>query len=330
MDVGRFLVGCEQIHLLVVGDVMVDAYLWGRVDRISPEAPVPVVQVTQRSARLGGAANVALNAQALGSQVTIATVIGDDADADRVEALLHDQRMPLDAVVRSKERRTTVKTRVISGHQHVVRVDEEHEDDLSAQEERALLERIAALMKSRRPHAIVLEDYNKGVLTPTVIEGVVRMAQEMSVPVAVDPKKRNFHAYRGVDLFKPNLKELREGLKTDVDPADDASLDRCVKLLEAQLGNSMTLVTLSEHGAYVHDADGSARITAHKRRIVDVSGAGDTVIAVAALALAQGLDARNVAALSNLAGGLVCEEVGVAPIDRERFRQECERLQLPS
>ncbi len=329
MSTGRFFAGCAQTHLLVVGDVMVDAYLWGRVDRISPEAPVPVVQVTRRSARLGGAANVALNAQALGAKATLAAVVGDDADADRIADLLREHQLPLDGLVRSKERRTTVKTRVISGHQHVVRVDEEQEDDLTAREEQALLERIAALMARQRPDAIVLEDYNKGVLTEAVIRGVVRMAQESGVPVAVDPKRKNFLAYTGVSLFKPNLKELREGLKTDVDPTDDASLSRAARLLEERLRNRMTLVTLSEHGAFAHDGSGGARIAAHKRRIVDVSGAGDTVIAVAALALAQGLGKDDIAALSNLAGGLVCEEVGVVPIDAARFRSECERLHLP-
>jgi rfaE bifunctional protein kinase chain/domain len=325
-----FFARCGQAHLLVVGDVMVDAYLWGRVDRISPEAPVPVVQVTRRSARLGGAANVALNAQALGATATIATVVGDDPDADRIEALLREQRSPMDGIVRSSQRRTTVKTRVISGHQHVVRVDEEQEDELSQADERALLDRIAMLMAARRPDAIVLEDYNKGVLTATVIEGVIRLAKQSGVPVAVDPKKRNFLTYHGVDLFKPNLKELREGLKIEIDPADDASINKAVRALEEKLANRLSLVTLSELGAYVHDHGVGTRIAAHKRKIVDVSGAGDTVIAVAALSLAQGLDARNIAALSNLAGGLVCEEVGVVPIDRDRFRSECERLHLPS
>lgn len=325
-----FFARCGQAHLLVVGDVMVDAYLWGRVDRISPEAPVPVVQVTRRSARLGGAANVALNAQALGATATIATVVGDDPDADRIEALLREQRSPMDGIVRSSQRRTTVKTRVISGHQHVVRVDEEQEDELSQADERALLDRIAMLVAARRPDAIVLEDYNKGVLTATVIEGVIRLAKQAAVPVAVDPKKHNFLAYRGVDLFKPNLKELREGLKIEIDPADDASINKAVRALEEKLANRLSLVTLSELGAYVHDHGVGTRIAAHKRKIVDVSGAGDTVIAVAALSLAQGLDARNIAALSNLAGGLVCEEVGVVPIDRDRFRAECERLHLPS
>jgi rfaE bifunctional protein kinase chain/domain len=286
------------------------------------------VQVTHRSARLGGAANVALNAKALGAKAIIVSVAGDDENADRVERLLAEQELTPDGLVRSPLRRTTVKTRVISAQQHVVRVDEEQEDDLSATDERALLDRIALILRNDRPGVIVLEDYNKGVLTAGVIEGIVAMARAQGIPVAVDPKKKNFLAYRGVTLFKPNLKELREGLKMDIDPTDDMSLDRAVRQLEERLGNAISLVTLSEHGAFVHDARGGQRIAAHKRKIIDVSGAGDTVIAVAALALAQGLAPAVIAALSNLAGGLVCEEVGVAPIDRERFRSECERLRL--
>jgi len=326
--IDAFLGKAEGSTVLVVGDVMMDAYLWGRVDRISPEAPVPVVQVTHRSARLGGAANVALNAKALGAKAIIASVVGDDENADRVERLLAEQELPSDGLVRSPLRRTTVKTRVISAHQHVVRVDEEQEDDLAAADEETLIDRIALILRNDRPSVIVLEDYNKGVLTAGVIEGIVSLARAQGIPVAVDPKKKNFLAYRGVELFKPNLKELREGLKMDIDPTDDASLARAVRALEAHLGHSISLVTLSEHGAYVHDARGGQRIAAHKRKIIDVSGAGDTVIAVAALALAQGLAPADIAALSNLAGGLVCEEVGVAPIDRERFRSECERLHL--
>lgn len=325
-----FLSKAGQTTVLVVGDVMVDAYLWGRADRISPEAPVPVVQVTHRSARLGGAANVALNLKSLGSRAIIASVIGNDDDAARVERLLDEQGLPPDGIIRSPLRRTTVKTRVISANQHVVRVDEEQEDDLTATDESALLDRIALILRNDGPQVIVLEDYNKGVLTERVIHGIVSLAKEHGVPIAVDPKKKNFLAYRGVTLFKPNLKELREGLKMDIDPTDDASLMRAVKALEAHLGHATSLVTLSEHGAYVHDGSGGTRIAAHKRKIIDVSGAGDTVIAVAALALAQGLKAVTIAQLSNLAGGLVCEEVGVAPIDPERFRLECERLNLPA
>lgn len=324
-----FLERAGRTTVLVVGDVMMDAYLWGRVDRISPEAPVPVVQVTSRSARLGGAANVALNLRALGASPIVVSTIGDDEQGRLLERLLTEQGLRTDGLLRSATRRTTVKTRVISGHQHVVRVDEEQEDELSAAEETAQLARIEELIRSEKPAVVVLEDYDKGVLTATGIAAIVDAAHKAGTKVAVDPKKRNFLAYRGVDLFKPNLKELRDGLMVDTDPADDDSLNEAATLLRNELGNTLSLITLSERGTYMHGSHGAHRVPAHRRKITDVSGAGDTVIAVAALALAQDMSPLHIAQMANLAGGLVCEEVGVVPIDPERFRHECHRLHLP-
>lgn len=324
-----FLEHARCTTALVIGDVMMDAYLWGRVERISPEAPVPVVQVTSRSARLGGAANVALNLKALGATPIVVSTIGDDEQGTALERLFADQGLRTDGLLRSPARRTTVKTRVISNHQHVVRVDEEQENDLSAADEKAQLERIEQLIAAEKPAVVVLEDYDKGVLTASGIAAIIAAAHRAGAKVAVDPKKRNFLAYHGVDLFKPNLKELREGLKVDTDPADDASLHQAATALRSALGNTLSLITLSERGTYMHEARAAHRVPAHRRKIADVSGAGDTVIAVAALALAQGLPPLHIAQLANLAGGLVCEEVGVVPIDPERLRNECQRLQLP-
>jgi rfaE bifunctional protein kinase chain/domain len=325
-----FLQGIPDTRILVVGDVMVDAYLWGRVDRISPEAPVPVVQVTRRSARLGGAANVAINAQALGARPVVATIVGDDANAGLLEGLFREQGLAVHGLLRSGQRRTTVKTRIISGHQHVVRVDEEQEDDLTPADEQRLLAETARIIAHDAPQVIVLEDYNKGVLTEKVITGVIAQATAAAIPVAVDPKRSNFFTYRGVALFKPNLKELREGLKTEVDPADPASVERAIDELHKRLDNRISMITLSEHGVQVKADGRSQRFPAHRRSIADVSGAGDTVIAVAALALAQHMPPAHIAQLANLAGGLVCEEVGVVPVDAERFSAECVRLNLPA
>jgi rfaE bifunctional protein kinase chain/domain len=325
----QFLEQARNTTVLVVGDVMLDAYLTGRIDRISPEAPVPVVQVTGRSARLGGAANVALNLKALGARPLVASVVGDDDAARTLEKLFAQQELPADALLRSPLRRSTVKTRVICGHQHVVRVDEEQEDDLDQAGSERLVLHVESLIEKERPAVLVLEDYDKGVLNATTITGILAAAHRAGVPVAVDPKKRNFSDYVGVDLFKPNLKELREGLKIEVEPGDAQSLQRAAAALEHKLGNRLTLLTLSEHGVYVHSNGEGTLLGAHRRSITDVSGAGDTVIAVAALALAAGLPPRQLAQLANLAGGLVCEEVGVVPIDAGRFRSECERMQLP-
>lgn len=315
---------------LVVGDLMVDAYLWGRVDRISPEAPVPVVQVQRRSSRLGGAANVALNMHALGARPIVVGAAGHDAAGDDMHRLLEAKGLATAGLLRVDGRPTTVKTRVISGHQHIVRVDEETDEDLAPVQAEALIALVQRLIAGERPQVVVLEDYNKGVLTEAVITGIIRSAQEAGIPVAVDPKLRNFFAYRGVDLFKPNLKELREGLKTDLQPGDIAGVERAVEELERRLGNRATLVTLSEHGAYAHGHGEAHHVAAHPRSIADVSGAGDTVIAVAALAMAQGMPLRTMAALANLAGGLVCEHVGVVPVDAARFEAECERTGILS
>lgn len=316
----------EGTPVLVVGDVMVDAYLWGRVDRISPEAPVPVVQVTDKSARLGGAANVLLNLHALGAKPIVVSVVGDDEHAGTIEDLLKKDGLSAEGLVRSRQRRTTVKTRIISAHQHVVRVDEEMTGDLAAQQEDELLERVARILRERLPAVMILEDYNKGVLTEQVIAGCIGLAKKAGVPVAVDPKKKNFFAYVGVDLFKPNLKELSEGLKMEIRKGDLDAVRAGVKQLEARLGNKASLITLSEHGIYAHGGSEEHAMPAHERAIVDVSGAGDTVIAVAALCLAQRLPLSTIAAWANLAGGLVCEHVGVVPIDRERLITEAQQL----
>src|SRR5436190_2656348 len=201
-----FLEKAERTTMLVVGDVMVDAYLWGHVDRISPEAPVPVVRVTERSARLGGAANVALNAKALGAKPIVVSVLGNDDQATLMERLFTEQGLSTGGLLRSDARRTTVKTRVISGHQHVVRVDEEQDDDLNTRDEQHLIDEVTKLLASEKPGVLVFEDYNKGVLTEGVITAIIAAASKAGVPVAVDPKKKNFFAYRNVDLFKPNLK----------------------------------------------------------------------------------------------------------------------------
>lgn len=318
----HFLEHARRSTVVVVGDVMLDAYLWGRVDRISPEAPVPVVHVQQRSARLGGAANVALNLRALGARPIVISTIGTDAAGNDLVRCFEESALDSAGLVRSTERPTTVKTRVISGHQHVVRVDEETTADLSTADEDTLLRRLEGTVDHHRPSALVIEDYDKGVLTVRTIDAILGIAHRAGIPVAVDPKLKNFLRYRGVSLFKPNVKELREGLKVDVNGADLQSVRNAVVRLEQELGNAATMVTLSEHGVYAHENDTEHHIAAHPRKIVDVSGAGDTVIAVATLALAQGLPLDQIAALSNLAGGLVCEEVGVVPIDIERFRRE--------
>ncbi len=315
----------EKLTVLVIGDVMIDAYLWGRVDRISPEAPVPVVQVTDKENRLGGAANVALNLVSLGAKPIICAVAGADQKGEELVALLENSGISAAGIVHSESRPTTVKTRVISNHQHVVRVDEESTKSLNPSEEQAFIARIEELIAKEKPDVIIFEDYNKGLLTPTVIDITIAMAKREGIPTTVDPKKLNFFAYKGVSLFKPNLKELSEGLKIDIDKKENGSLERAVAELEAQIENEISLITLSELGVFVKDQSGSVQIPAHIRKISDVSGAGDTVIAVASLCIALKTDVRFMAGLSNLAGGLVCEKVGVVPIEKSQLLAEAKK-----
>ncbi len=309
-------------RVLIIGDVMVDSYLWGKVDRISPEAPVPVFLVTDREDRPGGAANVALNVAALGAEPVICALIGNDIPGKSFRALLEKRGITDRGIVETNGRPTTVKTRVISGHQHIVRVDEESRSPIGQVEQDALIKHISQLIEDYPPDVIIFEDYNKGVLTPEVIEHTITLAEEKGIPTAVDPKKENFFAYRKATLFKPNLKELAEGLKTEINRDDTASIEKAVDMLEERLDNRISLITLSDKGVFVKQDNERYHLPAHVRNIADVSGAGDTVISVAALALAAKLDIRNLAAISNLAGGLVCEYVGVVPIDRDRLKAE--------
>lgn len=312
----------SNLKVLVIGDVMIDAYLWGKVERISPEAPVPVITVTEREDRLGGAANVALNVAAMGAQPIVCAIAGKDQKGESLKSLLDKRGLSSNGIVYSESRPTTVKSRVISGHQHIVRVDEESTRPLDSAEERLFLENLEVMIGEEKPDVVIFEDYNKGLLTPNVIARAVELSSEAGIPTAVDPKKANFFNYKGVTLFKPNLKELREGLKVEFDKKDQKSLRQAVEKLEAEINNRISLITLSEEGVYVKDGENENRIPAHIRNISDVSGAGDTVISVAALCLAQNTNSAFLAALANLAGGLVCERVGVVPIDRDLLLKE--------
>ncbi len=324
----EILSGFGNLTALVVGDVMLDAYLWGRVDRISPEAPVPVVQVNRRSARLGGAANVALNLQALGAKAVVAGITGKDPAGQDLRRLFDEQSLPTEGLYDVEGRPTTVKTRVISGSQHVVRVDEEDDRVLPGHAQEAFLHHVIELLRNTNPTVLIFEDYDKGALSPAVITGLIAEAHRLGIPVSVDPKRRQFFDYREVDLFKPNLKELRDGLKTDIPAGNMELLRGAVRMLEARLANKASLITLSEHGLYAHGNGEDTILPAHPRKIIDVSGAGDTVIAVASLCLALRLPLPLIAAWANLAGGLVCEHVGVVPVDPAALLAEAERLNL--
>lgn len=311
---------------LVIGDVMIDAYLFGSVDRISPEAPVPVVSIQSKESRLGGAANVALNIKALGAKPILCCVVGEDENAKTFQKLLHDNNLPLDGVIHDNSRPTTVKTRVISHQQQMLRIDEENSENLNSSVTNKMSERILNILENQKVNVVIFEDYDKGLITPELIKKVVDKANELNIPITVDPKKRNFADYHNVTLFKPNLKELREGLNIDVNPINMNNLHAGFESLKTSINCKNALVTLSEYGMYITDGNIKEIIPAHIRNIADVSGAGDTVISVASLCLAVGTDVIFATKMANLAGGLVCEKVGVVPVDGEQLKNEALRL----
>ena len=305
---------------------MLDAYVFGKVDRISPEAPVPVLHVRGEDTRLGGAANVALNVQALGAKPVLCSVIGKDAHTNTLIGLLKKQNMSRDGMVVSDKRICTVKTRMIGNNHQLLRVDTEETGSLTKQERASLIAKIKKLIA--KADVVIFEDYDKGVIDEEVINATVKAAAKRKIPVVVDPKKVNFLNYKGVTLFKPNLKELKEGLKLDTDLSNNKNLSDAILKLQKLLKAKMVMATLSEKGVVITEGNKLIHEPAHVRTIADVSGAGDTVVSVAALALATGCTPQQVAALSNLAGGLVCEEVGVVPVNVKQFAEEAARLAI--
>jgi len=309
--------------VLVLGDVMLDTYIRGSVRRISPEAPVPVINVSGTEKRLGGAANVALNVQALGATPILCAVVGDDEGSEDFSTLLKKRGITDRGIIRSQKRITTVKNRVLSGSQHLIRIDSEMDAPLEPLDKKSLQNHISSLLGEC--DLVIFEDYDKGCLDEETIGFTISEARKAGKLTAVDPKKRNFLAYKGCTLFKPNLKEMNEGLGVSIDPTQIASLQQGVDALNEIISSENALITLSEHGVYYQNQEENGRLPAHLRQISDVSGAGDTVISTAALTLDAGMPLPFVAELSNLAGGIVCESPGVVPIDLQRLKTEAEK-----
>ncbi len=303
---------------------MIDAYTKGVVERMSPEAPVPIVNLKERFDRLGGAANVALNLKALGAEPIVCSIIGDDESGKKLIQLMKDHGLEVSGLVSSNRRRTTVKHRILDGFRQLLRIDEEDTFDLTYVEESILTFMVKKTIEEHSVDVVVLQDYNKGVLTEALIKSIIALCQERSIPVVVDPKKKNFFAYRGATLFKPNAKELREGLGVSVETLEE--LQAAMLKLQERIDSRHLMVTLSDKGVMMLHRGEFHHLPAHPREIVDVSGAGDTVLSVAALAVALGYAPETIAQLSNIAGGLVCEQMGVVPIDRKRFAEEVKRI----
>ena len=311
-------------NIIIIGDVMIDSYMWGKVNRISPEAPIPVVSVNDKENRLGGASNVALNVKALGANPIMCSVVGDDDYAAEFLRLLEENKLPTKGILHSPYRRTSVKTRIISQAQHLLRVDEEDENALDTETETRLKAKFDELLEQYKPKAIIFEDYDKGVITPGIIKHVVNKANEAGVITSVDPKKRQFMDYLGVSLFKPNFKEMKEGMKADFTPDNLSAIKGLIIKLMKDKQIDRVLLTMADAGVVIADENNFTHIEAEVRNIADVSGAGDTVIATATLCMCSGCSLYDIAFISNMAGGLVCEYSGVVPIDRQELMDELE------
>ncbi|MEI6947090.1 bifunctional ADP-heptose synthase [Paraflavisolibacter sp. H34] len=326
MDFSQLFQKISGLKVGVIGDVMLDTYMWGQVDRISPEAPVPIVSLQKKEQRIGGAGNVALNVQSLQAKAFVLTVTGKDEDAVQLNRLFAENHINTAYSFASPGRITTNKTRIISRNQHMMRLDAEITTDLDRMEEERILELFEQFVARERPDIVILEDYNKGVLTEGVIRSVISICRKEGILTAVDPKRKNFFEFRHVDVFKPNLKEAKEALNIISGDVSKALLENIHLELHHILQHQISFITLSEKGVFYQNDHEAAVIPSHLRNIADVSGAGDTVIAVASLVYAATRDVRLMAEISNIAGGLVCEEVGTVAIDGSKLLRECALL----
>ncbi|NWF50488.1 MAG: D-glycero-beta-D-manno-heptose-7-phosphate kinase [Ignavibacteriaceae bacterium] len=303
-------------RIAVIGDMMLDCYVWGNVKRISPEAPVPVVEIENESFRFGGAANVALNILKLGGNPLPVGVIGKDNYGDIFRSLLSETSIPAKGLIVDEERYTTAKTRIIAHSQHVVRIDKENKEYISRKIQNSLFEVLKESIKDL--NGIIFQDYNKGVLTPSLIEKAISLANKNKVLVTVDPKFSNFFLYRNVSVFKPNRKEAEDvlGMKIKTDEEITFAGRRILEKLNAK----NVLLTLGEGGIAVFEkGKKEKRMPTKARNVADVSGAGDTVISTLTMALAAGADIYEASALANYAAGVVCEEVGIVPIELNKL-----------
>ena len=315
MDSKRFHALAEQFsqkHILVMGDLMLDSYMWGQANRISPEAPVPVVSVKEVTHSPGGAANVGWNIASLSAKVTMAGVVGNDIHGEQLLTLMSERGMNVESVIRDTNRPTTVKTRVIANSQQVVRTDFESLDELSNESLEAV--QASVLKNIKDVDAIILADYNKGLFSEKIIGSILSIANENNVPVYVDPKHDHFYLFKGVRLFKPNADEFDQAMNS-------ANIEDGGRALQKILDVEFVLVTLGASGMLLTTADESIRIPTKALAVHDVSGAGDTVISVFTLADLARATPEEAATMANLAAGRVCEEVGVVPIDLEMLTE---------
>ncbi len=326
VDFEQLFAGFSKMKVAVIGDLMLDTYWWGNVERISPEAPVPVVAVSKREKRIGGAGNVALNVQALGASVAVLSILGDDEDGVQLKQLLQENNIDTRFILESKKRITTNKIRIISRNQHMMRLDAEVVHDMEDTDEEKLQNQIEKYITTEKPDVVIFEDYNKGILTKNIIEHTISYCNKNNMTIAVDPKRKNFFCYQNATLFKPNLAEVFTALNLLPERVSEELLSEIHSQLKEKLNHTISLITLSEKGVFYKEKNLKNIIPSHRRNIADVSGAGDTVIAVASLVYAATKKIDLAAKISNLAGGIVCEEVGTVAIQKEKLLEECKKL----
>jgi rfaE bifunctional protein kinase chain/domain len=326
IDFDKLFADILKLKVAVIGDVMLDTYWWGNVERISPEAPVPVVAVSKKEQRIGGAGNVALNAQSLGAKVALLTILGDDADGVQLKQLFRENKIDTRFIFESKKRITTNKIRIISRNQQMMRLDAEHTDDVDEADETKLQNQIEKYILSEKPDVVIFEDYNKGILTKKIITHTIEICNRNNIPTAVDPKRKNFFSYKEATLFKPNLHEVITSLNLIPEEITGEVLTDIHNKLKENLNHSISMITLSEKGIFYQENNNKNIIPSHRRNIADVSGAGDTVIAVASIIYALTKNIRLAGEMANVAGGIVCEEVGTVAINKEKLISECREL----
>ncbi len=301
-----------RLTLGVVGDLILDEYLFGDVRRISPEAPVPIVEIQDRTIRPGGAANVALNLKALGAEVYLFGVIGDDPAGYELKAALREENIHLEGLLTDPSRPTTVKTRVVSQNQQMIRLDKEDPSPLSSPITHQLLEALTHAEVDL--DALIIQDYNKGTLTPPLIEGILR--QKGRWFLAVDPKKENFFRYQGVHLLKPNLREAREALGA---VGETASVTKLADVIMEQLAPEVLVITLGKEGMALYTPEDAYHIPARSVEVYDVTGAGDTAIAFLVLGFLIGLPPESAGLLASLAAGIEIQKFGAAQVSLEEL-----------
>lgn len=304
--------------ILVLGDLMVDEYLWGEVSRLSPEAPVPIVDIAEEQLRFGGAANVANNLIGLQATPILVGVVGRDRMGDVFRGMLQKRNLPADGIVVAPERPTTVKTRIIGNDQHIARVDKETTGPISSEIQEALFKICVAYME--QIDAVIIQDYNKGVVVPQLVERITGLVNRQGKYITVDPKFENFLTFKNVSVFKPNTKETEEALALRI--RSEADVLKAGRSLLEKLHSRAVLITRGAEGMALFEENGEVTfVETRARKVADVSGAGDTVIATLSFALAGGASMKEAVTLSNFAAGVVCEEVGVVPIEQKKLRK---------